>query len=317
MSLISADHKRWLQQLLGRRVCFDEPMRRRTTFGIGGPADAYAMVADVDELTLLVRGANQRSLPWRVVGKGSNLLVRDGGIRGIVINPAPYMRAVEVEEDGAVDEIIITAQAGLSLPALCRLALANGWAGMNFALGIPGSVGGAISMNAGSAEGCIADVLKTVTLLDRQAKRITVATDKITWAYRHAGWPLDSIIVEGTVKLQAADKQQLKREARQWVMARKRRQPAEPSAGCFFKNPSPHNPAGRLIDQAGLKGQRLGKAAVSRRHANFIVNLGGASAGDVLTLVRLIQTTVADRFGIALEPEVVILGEEGYAQESL
>jgi UDP-N-acetylmuramate dehydrogenase len=292
-------------------------MRRHTTFGIGGPADAYAMVADVDEMTLLVQGANQRSLPWRVVGKGSNLLVRDGGIRGIVINPAPHMCAVTVIDDATVGEIAVTAQAGLSLPALCRLALANGWAGMNFALGIPGCVGGAISMNAGSAEGCVADVLQAVTLLDRQAKRITVAADKITWAYRQAGWPRDSIIVEGTVKLQAVDKQQLKREARQWVVARKRRQPAEPSAGCFFKNPSPHYPAGRLIDQAGLKGQRIGKAAVSKRHANFIVNLGGASAGEVLALVRLIQTTVTDRFGIVLEPEVVILGEEGHAQESL
>ena len=313
MSLISADDRSWLRQLLGARVRFDEPMRRHTTFRIGGPADAYAMVAGLDELGLLVKGANQRGLPWTAVGNGSNLLVRDGGVRGIVINLGPYMRTVVVGADEPAGTVTVKAQAGLALPALCRLALANGWDGMNFALGIPGNVGGAIYMNAGSAGGCMAEVVHEVTLLDRQAQRLTMAAGNIAWDYRRAPWPEDSIIVEGTFKLQMTNKENLKRAARQWVLARKRRQPAAASAGCFFKNPSPQTPAGRLIEQAGLKGKCIGQAEISCEHANFILNRGGASADDVLALKRLIETTVAERFGVELEPEVVILGEERHA----
>lgn len=316
MSLISAEDKRWLQQLLGERVRFDELMRRHTTFRIGGPADAYAMPAGADELSLLLQGANRRGLPLTVVGNGSNLLVLDGGIRGIVINLAPHMRAVRSVAADQAGAIMVTAQAGLPLPALCRLALANGWNGMNFALGIPGCVGGAIYMNAGSADGCMADVVREVTLLDRRAQRLTLPAGNITWDYRQAPWPQGSIILEGKFQLQAADKNHLKRKARQWVMTRKRRQPAAASAGCFFKNPSPQRPAGRLIDEAGLKGKRIGQAEVSGQHANFILNRGGASAGDVIALVGLIETTVAERFGIELEPEVVILGEERHAKKS-
>ena len=313
MSLISADDGSWLRHLLGARVCFDEPMRHHTTFRIGGPADAYAMVAGLDELSLLVQGANRRGLPWTIVGNGSNLLVRDGGIRGIVISLGPHMRKVAIGADEPAGAVTVTAQAGLPLPALCRLALANGWGGLNFALGIPGNVGGAIRMNAGSVGGCMAEVVREVTLLDRQAQRLTIAAGSIPWNYRRTHWPKNSIIVEGTFRLQTTDKENLKRAARQWVLVRKRRQPIAASAGCFFKNPSSQTPAGRLIDQAGLKGKRIGQAEISGQHANFILNRGGASADDVLALKRLIETTVAERFGVELEPEVVILGDERHA----
>lgn len=314
MPKISAEERKWLRRLLGDRVRFDDPLARRTTFRIGGPAEALVMPAGVDELSRVVKGAHRRGLPMTVLGGGSNVLICDGGIRGIVIALKPHLRTVTAHGPDGTGAVLVTAQAGLTLPALCRTALAQGWAGMNFALGIPGCVGGAIAMNAGSAGGVVADLLETVTLIDKRGEISPKKADTIAWHYRRAEWPEKSIIVDGTFRLQTTDREKLRREARQWVRTRKKSQPAaSASAGCFFKNPSPEKPAGRLIEQAGLKGKRVGDAQVSDRHANFIINRGNARASDVLALKQLIEKRVAERFGVILDPEVVILGEQHHA----
>jgi UDP-N-acetylmuramate dehydrogenase len=315
--------RRWLAALLGPAVIFDEPMARHTTFKIGGAADALARPQNETQLRQLVQWTGQNNIPYLVLGGGSNLLVRDGGIRGVVI----CMRAMagDVRWRQSPPQVIVTAGAGVPTKRLCALALKQGWEGMNFALGIPGTVGGAVLMNAGTGQGSMADALSAVTVMTVSAKTERIARDRLQVQYRALQWPPHiqnvlnrTIVTAAEFRLAMGDRDLVRQEARRLMRARVRKQPSwQPSAGCFFKNPSPQMTAGRLIDEAGLKGLRVGRAQVSSRHANFIINRGGATAGDVIGLVDQIRKKVESNCGIVLQPEVQIVGEETGKKESL
>jgi UDP-N-acetylmuramate dehydrogenase len=311
---IDEDAKKWLQNLLEESVYFNEPMSRHTSFHVGGPADAYAIPINLAVLIELIRGLGQRNLKFLVIGHGTNLLVKDTGFRGVIIVLKKALNQIRVH----AGEGIVSAMAGVPLSRLCRFALKNGFAGMNFALGIPGTVGGGIVTNAGTGLGNIGNVLNKVTVILPDGEIKNIKKEKLAFSYRQLLWEYDSkdntastpIIVNGYFSLMADDPEKLRKEARNMVIWRKERQPSRlPSAGCFFKNPGSKKTAGQLIDLAGLKGKSYGGAVISDKHSNFIINREKASAADILALKEMIQETIWKKFNILLEPEVRIIGD--------
>ncbi|MBT8374227.1 MAG: UDP-N-acetylmuramate dehydrogenase, partial [Deltaproteobacteria bacterium] len=250
-----------------------------------------------------------------IIGGGTNLLVRDDGIRGIVLVLAKCTNKISKKADQN-QEVIIAAPAGKKLHDLCSFAIKNGLGGMNFAMGIPGTVGGAITMNAGTSLGSTGDVLEDVLIMHPDGKTKRINRCEIDFSYRNISFGKEiktdqdrPIILEGSFRLYPVDAAMLKEEAQEILKVRRKKQPVNfPSAGSFFKNPGQGKAAGRLIEQAGLKGKKIGGAQVSEKHANFIVNTGGASASDILELMAFIQKTVFNTFNIELEPEVKIVG---------
>jgi len=323
-SLTTAD-RQWLQDRFGPALKLDEPMARHTWIRIGGPAEAYVRPESLAELSALVSGCRERKLPCLMLGGGTNLLVADGGIQGVVVSTVRCLdRILEPQTRGRI--VRLTAMAGVKLPALVRYTVERGLRGLTFAAGIPGSVGGAVIMNAGTRQGCMADVVEQVELLTGDGTTVTADRRQLDFGYRSLSWsrlfagpenrPI--VVTRVTCGLTAGSRESLRAELAANLNSRKRSQPMEmPSAGCFFKNPGPELPAGQLIDRAGLKGRRIGGAQVSERHANFIVNRGGASAADVLALMVQIQNTVFDLFQIRLEPEVIVVGNQARTEKSL
>ncbi len=316
-SMVEDAAKRWLREELGERVRFDEPMRQHTYFRIGGPADAWVEPQNTSQLKVILEWARNQDIPYLMIGGGSNLLVRDGGIRGLVIHLGRMAASVEWIQKG--ETVIVSAGAGTPTRHICALALKHGWLGMNFALGIPGTLGGAIIMNAGTAHGCMADVIEKVVVMTASGERVALQRQSLDYRYRRLRLPdtlagtatATTVLLAAQIMLREGDRDQIRDQARQWMQGRARKQPSwQPSAGCFFKNPSDDQPAGRLIDAAGLKGVTVGDAQVSPKHANFIINRGRASAVDVLAVAAKVREAVKDRFGIDLEPEVRIVGEE-------
>lgn len=317
--------RQWLRRILGSGVRFDEPMARHTSFRIGGPADALVEPENEAQLKEVLQWALHTRTPYFVFGGGTNLLVRDGGIRGLVIHLGRM--AAEMTWQVRGQQILLNVGAAVPTRRICRMALQQGWQGANFALGIPGTVGGAILMNAGTAQGAMADILEAVTFMSAAGEKTQVERVRINAGYRRLNWPMEdpegttasAILLAGRLLLTRQDRSVVRADARQLMKQRARRQPGwQPSAGCFFKNPSPDMPAGRLIDEAGLKGMQLGDARVSDRHANFIVNAGRASAAEVLALSARIQERVLNLTGVLLALEVRIVGEEkAHTQKSL
>ena len=306
-----------LRRMLGNQVCFDEPMARHTRFRIGGPADALAEPQDEAQLAALLAWTSRHGMPYTVIGGGTNLLVRDGGIRGVTIRLTHL--AARAAWQVEAQRVRVAADAGLPTRRLCALALREGWQGLNFALGIPGCLGGAIQMNAGTSLGSMADVLEMVSVMTGEGRIIEVQRTELDCGYRRLRLPgrlcrdvaRPAIILSARLHLTPGDRDRLRIQARELVLARKRRQPGgQHGAGCFFRNPSPEQPAGRLIDAAGFKGRCAGDAQVSPLHANFIVNRGRAQAADVLALAERIKTAVSGQFGIQLEAEVRIVGDD-------
>ncbi len=314
MTGINEDAKRWLQSLLKDSVFFNEPMARHTSFQVGGPADAFAVPGNLGVLTELIRELGQRNVKFLIIGHGTNLLVKDNGFRGVIIVLRGGLNhIIEYSKDG-----IVGAMAGAPLSRLCRFAIKNGLSGINFALGIPGTVGGGIVTNAGTRLGSIGDILNKVKVILPDGEIRTINREKLRFSYRQLLWENDSagntvsapVIVSGSFTLTPDDPEKIRKEARSIVMWRKERQPSWlPSAGCFFKNPDSEKTAGQLIDLAGLKGKSLGGAEISSRHANFIINRKNASAADILALMIMIQETIWKKFNIILEPEVRIIGD--------
>ncbi len=315
---LSAQCRKWLAAQFGSAVLFDEPMSRHTYFNIGGPADALVKPESLEKLIELIHGCRDFNIDWWVMGKGSNLLVADRGIRGVTIVLDACLNKIEKKE-ATEKEVRINAMAGAPLAMLCRYALANAMGGLNFALGIPGSVGGGIMMNAGTALGSMKDVVLAVTALLPSGKIVRIAKQDIAFSYRSLVFthPLvleengTAVILEGCFSLHPEDPETLKAQAETIMNNRCDTQPVdERSSGCFFKNPEFGQPAGRLIEDAGLKGMTVGDAQVSTRHANFIINRGRATADDVARLMENIQSVVNKKFNIFLEPEVKIVGEQ-------
>jgi UDP-N-acetylmuramate dehydrogenase len=308
--------KIWFEKEFKGRVRFDEPMSGHTSFRIGGPADVLVFPETKRELALLIRKAVDDGVLWIVIGGGTNLLVKDHGIRGIVISTLKQKAVMETE---TIDEQIthIRTSAGTKLNEICRLACQKGFRGMNFAMGIPGTVGGAIVMNAGTVDGAIQDVLYSVEYADKDGFLKKADREDFLYSYRHfalkgtddfrsSGMP---VIVEAVFEMASGDPEILQKEAKIFLEKRFSTQPSGVgNAGCFFKNPSGREPAGKLIDLAGLKGYGIGGAFVSEKHANYIVNSGTATADDVLSLSHVIQEKVFRMFQVKLEPEVRIVG---------
>ena len=316
MMVLDSTTRQWLQDQFKDDVRFDEPMSQHTSFKVGGPAEAFVTPAKPEDLKALIRWIGQSGLPLLVIGDGTNLLVKDTGIAGIVVVLTKCLNGISKTgvQDGGVR---VRAMSGARLHKLCTFAIAAGLRGMNFALGIPGTIGGAIMMNAGTSQGWMQDVLEAITLLTPTGAPQTIAKEKLEFSYRKLslkdetamlarGFP---IVIEGLFRLQLSDGRKLQQEAEDILKKRRASQPIHlPSAGCFFKNPASGKPAGELIDLAGLKGKKIGGALISPRHANFIVNSGGASADDILTLMDAVRSAVLKMFNIELEPEVKIVG---------
>lgn len=314
--MLTSELKKQLAGKLGERVRFDVPMARHTYFRVGGPADAMAMPADIGELKDLVGMLEVAGVDWFVLGGGTNLLVKDKGIRGVVVSLGNGFAGIETVESNK-DRVMVRAGAAAGLSALCRYALENNLGGMNFAVGIPGTVGGAVVMNAGTGQGSMESVLAAIDVLKVPDKTATIPAKSLSFTYRSLKWDRclidksgrEPIVLAARFGLLPADGRVQAAEAQRMRELRRQSQPAGFSAGCAFKNPSPDMPAGRLIDQAGLKGMRIGDAQVSEIHANFILNLGSASAADILRLMEKVREKVFMAHGVELEPEIITVGE--------
>ena len=282
------------------------PLAPYTTFRIGGPADLLAEPTTVEELQQILQMQREQDIPCFLIGNGSNLLIRDGGIRGLVIVLSERFSSVTLLSQNKVKS-----QAGVRLSALARFAWQNGLGGFEFASGIPGTLGGAVTMNAGAYGGEMQQVVESVSAINHQGDLFTFSGEDMDFGYRHSRiMEEDLIVVEATLKLVPKEPQEIKAYMDDLSERRRSKQPIQyPSAGSFFKRP-PGNFAGALIEQAGLKGLRVGDAQVSELHAGFIINLGEATAKDVLQLKEMIQQRVFEQSGILLEPEVRIVGEE-------
>lgn len=288
------------------QVRFDEPMSRHTSMKIGGPADALVIPRDLEDLRKLVLGARREGIPIFLLG-GTNLLVKDGGIRGIVVKLNRFQKVVHKAES-------FYAETGISFPKLSQLALKAGLSGLEFACGIPGTLGGAIVMNAGTREGEIADVLESITTMDLDGNVKEHLKRDLEFSYRKSKLP-KGIIVGGLLKLESAPPEEIRARMDASLGHRRKTQPLQlPNAGCIFKNPVGDS-AGRLIDELQLKGRRLGNAQVSEKHANFIVNRGKATATDVLSLISEICQRVKQEKGVDLDLEVKIVGEDKTSHE--
>lgn len=282
-------------------VQFQASLKDYTSFHIGGPADVLVQPADVEDVIRLCRQAAEQRVPIFVLG-GTNVLVRDKGIRGVVVSLAK-LRAIK-EEPGSV----LYVEGGVGMPTLIGYAIRKSLAGLEWAAGIPGTVGGCVVMNAGTKLGEMKSSVKGVrmvsptgTLMDRQA-------ESIEFAYRRAALP-PGIVVGVWLQLKPGVKSEIERVVKDYLRYRRDSQPLSlPSAGCVFKNPT-NDSAGRIVESAGLKGVSVGDACVSSKHANFIVNQGNASAQDVLSLIRTVRARVARRTGIKLELELKLVGE--------
>lgn len=288
-----------------RPLLLDEPMSRHTSFRIGGPADMMAMPKNETELCNLLQKAAANNIPVTLIGNGSNLLVRDKGIRGLVIKLGNMLNEIKVEENG------ITFGSGVSLALASRKAAENSFTGMEFAVGIPGSIGGAVYMNAGAYDGEMANVVTSVRVMDAAGKVTVLSADDLQFAYRKTALQNSGLIVTSvTVTLKKAKQSDIYAKMDDFSQRRISKQPLElPSAGSMFKRP-PGYFAGTLIDQTGLKGYTVGGAQVSEKHAGFVVNIGNATAADVLQLIKDVQDRVMAAHGVYLQPEVLVIGEE-------
>ena len=282
-----------------------EPMAKHTSFRIGGPADLLAQPADEAELAALLQVASEHAVPVTLIGNGSNLLVRDKGIRGLVIKLGNLFSGVEVCGN------TLTFGCGVSLAMASKKAASLSLSGLEFAVGIPGTIGGAVYMNAGAYDGEMAKVVTKVRVMDEQGKTSELAASELDFAYRHTALQNSGRIVTSvTVSLVPGDADAIAAKMADFSQRRISKQPLElPSAGSMFKRP-PGYFAGTLIDQTGLKGYTVGGAQVSTKHAGFVVNIGGATASDVLQLISDVQRKVFAAHGVHLEPEVLVLGEE-------
>ena len=281
-----------------------ENLSKHTSFKIGGPAEIFAKPQNAEQVSEIARYCKENSVPLLPLGKGSNVLVSDDGIEGIVM----YF-GNDCGKIGLVDENTVYCEAGTSLGALCNFALDNGLTGLEFAYGIPGSVGGAVFMNAGAYGGEIKDVIVYADHVDKNGETGRFAGEELQMSYRHSAYSDKQYFITGAAfKLQKGDKTEIKAKMDDLLGRRFDKQPMDkPSAGSTFKRPEGAF-ASALIDQCGLKGYRVGGAEVSTKHAGFVVNIGGATCADVLQLIKDIQEKVKNETGFFIEPEVEIVG---------
>lgn len=285
-------------------ILIDEPMSRHTTFKIGGPADLMVLPRNIDEITQVISLCHSMELPYFVMGNGSNLLVRDGGIRGVVLKISDNFSSVKINGCN------IKVECGAKLTGLAKKCSRMGLQGLEKISGIPGTVGGALAMNAGAYGGEISQVVKNVTCLNLEGKKIIICADDMDFGYRYSILKQNGYIaVETEIQLSKCDPVILNNEISELTRRRREKQPLNlPSAGSAFKRPKGYY-AGKLIEDSGLKGFSVGAAAVSTKHAGFVVNNGGASASEVEELLMKIKDIINKKYSVLMENEVKIIGE--------
>jgi UDP-N-acetylmuramate dehydrogenase len=301
--MIPATPRFELASLLGERILFDEPMSRHTSLRVGGPADALARPATRAELAALLQICSRHGLPWTLLGGGFNTLVQDAGLAGVVIQ-LKRLRALQQRSART-----LFAEAGLSHASLTRFCVEKGLSGLEFGCGIPGTVGGWIAMNAGIGSREIEAAVHEIELMGRDGHCTSLPRQVLDFGYRELrGLAPGSVIVSALLEVEPSEPSRVRAEVDRLLARRAASQPLDvPSCGSVFRNPA-GDFAGRLIEQAGLKGAQAGGARISSVHANFITNTGGATAADVLALIERARKAVREQFGVELETEVKILG---------
>ncbi|KYC65355.1 UDP-N-acetylmuramate dehydrogenase [Heyndrickxia coagulans] len=287
-----------------REILEDEPLSKYTFTKTGGKADILIFPETYEEVQKTVRFASLNGVPYTILGNGSNLIIKDGGIRGIVLILTKLAKISHTGND-------ITAQCGAAIIDVSRYALKQNLTGLEFACGIPGSVGGALYMNAGAYGGEVKDVLKSALVLTKTGKMKRLEKSDLSFQYRKSSIAENGeIALEGTFSLKPGDAQEIKAKMDELTYLRESKQPLEyPSCGSVFKRP-PGYFAGKLIQDSGLQGKRIGGVEVSTKHAGFMVNVGGGTATDYMNLIKFVQKTVKEKFGVDLETEVKIIGED-------
>jgi UDP-N-acetylmuramate dehydrogenase len=284
-------------------VMLKEPMQLHTTWKVGGPADIFISLASDEDLKTILKYRQDHQLPLYICGRGSNLLVKDRGIRGMILSVSSKLK------DFSMEGSIIKAEGGVALARLVKEAAAAGLTGLEFAAGIPGTVGGAVLMNAGAHGGSMADIFLRAKGTTYTGEERMFERQDLMFAYRSSSIMGQDVIITGVeLCLKPGDKDLIREKVRKYLAIRKENQPKEASAGSVFKNP-PQGPAGMFIEKAGLKGIRIGGAMISEKHANFIVNTGSARAKDIIALMQKIKDQVYEQFGLILESEVRIIGQ--------
>lgn len=298
-------YKQLLNILEEDSIKVDEPMKKHISFKVGGPADFLVKPKTEEELSQVIKFAKKENIHFIVIGNGSNLLVKDGGIRGMVIELSDNFNNYEIEGN------IIKAQSGALLAILGRNALKNSLTGFEFASGIPGTLGGALAMNAGAYGGEMKQVVKSVRLMDREGNIFELSNEEMKFEYRRSILTTnDYIVLSAVIELQQGNTDEIKETMEDYANRRSTKQPLKfPSAGSTFKRPEGHF-AAKLIDDCGLRGLSLRGAQVSDKHCGFVINPGEANAKDILDLIFIVKSTVNAKFGIMLEEEVKILGED-------
>lgn len=287
------------------KILYNEPMKNHTSFKIGGLADKVVLPESEKELIEVVNKCRKNNINYFIMGNGSNILVRDGGIRGVVIKIEKNLSNIYIEGEK------IVVQSGALLTRLSKEALKYSLKGLEFASGIPGTVGGAITMNAGAYGGEMKDIVTKVKVLNQKGQVIEYSGEEMNFRYRGSRVQDEGLIVlEVEMELEKGNYDEIKDKMKDLTKRRKSKQPLEyPSAGSTFKRPEGYY-AGKLIQDSGLKGLRHGNAQVSNKHSGFVINVGNASSKDVENLIKVIQKTVKDKFNVILEPELKIIGEE-------
>lgn len=284
------------------RISLNEPMSKHTSFKIGGPADIFININELEELRNVLQIARKEKVAVTCIGNGTNLLVKDKGIRGITIKL--NFKDIKVEGEN------IEAGSGVAIPVLAKVAYENSLSGLEFASGIPGTVGGAIKMNAGAYGGEFGDLVRSTTYIDKDLNLKTISREKHNFSYRNSIFSeSDDIIISTRIKLQLGNKEQIQKIMEENMTKRKTKQPINiPNAGSIFKRKNGYIPA-EIIDKCDLKGYNIGDAYVSNLHAGFIVNKGNATAQDVLDLIQHIKNVVKEKYEIDLELEIKVIGE--------
>ena len=286
-------------------ICLQEPMAGHTTFRIGGPADCFLQPENEEQLIQVQRYLSKVGIPFFVLGNGSNLLVSDGGYRGVIIQIGRKMSRIEVEG------CIIKAQAGAPLAQVAKTAMEYGLTGLEFASGIPGTVGGGVVMNAGAYDGELSRVVVRVNAVNSEGESMELDNETMEFGYRTSAVKNSSLTVTEVIfRLEKGDREQIRAKMDDFAARRREKQPLEyPSAGSTFKRPEGYF-AGKLIMEAGLRGYQCGGARVSDKHCGFVINTGGATAEDVRDVIHEVQEQVKDKFHVTLETEVIFLGWE-------
>ncbi len=291
-----------IKKINENRVFKDEPMSKHTSLKIGGPADVFVKINNLEELKYVIDLAKKREIPLTVIGNGTNLLVKDKGIRGIMVKLDLNNIKIQDEE--------IEVESGVKLPILAKKAYENSLSGLEFASGIPGTVGGAVKMNAGAYGGEFKDIVIETTYLDKNLNIKTISNKEHKFSYRYSIFDeTNDIIISTKIKLNKDKQENIKTKMEENSKKRREKQPIEfPNAGSIFKRKNEYIPA-QIIDKSGLKGYNIGDAYVSEKHAGFIVNKGKATAEDMLELVEYIRKVVKNNYNIDLELEIKVIGE--------